>query len=128
MKVLLDTCTFLWVVQGAPQLSAEARRIFEDPDNEVYLSVVSSWEIAVKSALGRLPLPEPADVYVPKVRKQHAIESVPLQEEAILHLARLPAIHEDPFDRALVCQAIVGGCVVLTPDPLITQYPVRTTW
>ncbi len=128
MRVLLDTCTFLWVVQGARELSSSARRIFEDPGNEVYLSVVSSWEITVKNALGRLPLPEPPDLYVPKLRKQHAIESLPLEEEAVLHLARLPALHKDPFDRVLVCQAILGGFAILTPDPLIAQYPVRTAW
>ncbi len=65
---------------------------------------------------------------MPKLRKQHAIERLPLEEEAVLHLARLPALHKDPFDRVLVCQAILGGFAILTPDPLIAQYPVRTAW
>lgn len=126
--MLLDTCTFLWIAQGAPQLSAEARRMFEDPDNEVFLSSVSAWEIAVKHALGRLPLPESPESYVPKLRKLHGIDSLPLEEEAILHLSRLPPLSRDPFDRALVCQALVGGFLILSPDPDIARYPVRVAW
>lgn len=59
MKILLDTCTFLWVVSDARELSDRARELYVDPENEIYLSSVSSWEMAVKYTLGRLPLPEP---------------------------------------------------------------------
>ncbi len=128
MRFLLDTSTFLWVISGAPELSARARESFVDPGNEIFLSSVSSWEMAVKYALGRLPLPEPPERFVPMQREQHGIEPLPLDEEAALHLARLPLLHKDPFDRMLVCQAIVHGLVVLTPDNLVNQYPVRTMW
>lgn len=128
MKLLLDTCTFLWIAAGAPELSPRARELFTDADNEVYLSVVSSWEIALKHALGRLPLPEPPERFVPVQRRRHGIEDLSLDEESALHLARLPTLHRDPFDRMLVCQAIVHGLVVLGPDPLVTQYPVRAVW
>jgi len=128
MRFLLDTSTFLWVISGAPELSARARELFVDPGNEIFLSSVSSWEMAVKYALGRLPLPEPPERFVPMHREQHGIEPLPLDEEAALHLARLPLLHKDPFDRMLVCQAIVHGLVVLTPDNLVNQYPVRTMW
>ncbi|TMA11764.1 MAG: type II toxin-antitoxin system VapC family toxin [Deltaproteobacteria bacterium] len=128
MRFLLDTSTFLWVISGAPELSARARELFVDPGNEIFLSSVSSWEMAVKYALGRLPLPEPPERFVPMQREQHGIEPLPLDEEAALHLARLPLLHKDPFDRMLVCQAIVHGLVVLTPDNLVNQYPVRTMW
>ena len=128
MRILLDTCTFLWVASGSPELSARACETFETADNEVYLSPVSAWEIAVKHALGRLPLPEPPDSYVPRLRIDHGIEVLPLDEESALHLARLPALHRDPFDRMLVCQAIVAGMVILTPDVSIGQYAVRSIW
>ena len=59
MNILLDTCTFLWIVSGSTDLSDTARRLFSDPDNEVYLSVASAWEIIVKHKLGKLPLPGP---------------------------------------------------------------------
>jgi PIN domain nuclease of toxin-antitoxin system len=128
MRLLLDTATFLWVISDAPELSARARELFADPGNEIYLSAVSSWEIAVKYALGRLPLREPPERFVPAQREQHGIEPLPLDEEAALHLARLPLLHKDPFDRMLVCQAIVHGLAILTPDKLVNQYPVRTMW
>ncbi len=128
MNVLLDTATFLWTCLDSPQLSAEARRVFADPDNDVVLSAVSAWEIAVKHALGRLPLPEPPDRFLPRQREAHGVGSMTLDEETALHVLRLPTLHRDPFDRMLVCQAIVHGMTLLTPDPLITQYPVRTVW
>jgi len=126
--VLLDTCSFLWLVSDDPQFSAEARVVFSDPGNEVYLSPVSVWEISIKHQLQRLPLPEPPQQFVPAQRKAHRIDTLPLDEESVLQLPRLPAYHKDPFDRMLVCQAIAHGLTLLTPDPLITRYPVRTIW
>jgi PIN domain nuclease of toxin-antitoxin system len=128
VRVLLDTATFLWAVSDAPEFSEDAREIFTDPGNEIFLSSVSAWEIAVKYALGRLPLPEPPGRFVPLQRKQHGIDPLQLDEEAALHLSRLPLLHKDPFDRMLVCQAVVHHLVILTPDELIYQYPVRTIW
>ena len=128
MRLLLDTATFLWIINDAPELSAYARESFVDPGNEVYLSSVSAWEMAIKYALGRLPLPEPPARFVPIQRKQHGIDSLQLDEEAALHLTRLPLLHKDPFDRMLICQAMVHDLVILTPDELVNQYPVRTMW
>ena len=82
----------------------------------------------MKNALGRLPLPEAPVHYVPSARTRHGIEPLALDEEATLQLPKLPALHRDPFDRMLVCQAIAHGLDVVTPDPAITQYPVRTLW
>ena len=128
MRVLLDTATFLWAASDAPEFTENAREIFADPENDIYLSSVSAWEIAVKYALGKLPLPEPPGRFVPLQGKQHGIDPLPLDEEAALHLSRLPLLHKDPFDRMLVCQAVVNHLVILTPDELIHQYPVRTIW
>jgi PIN domain nuclease of toxin-antitoxin system len=128
VKVLLDTCTFLWIVIEAPELSDRAREIYRSPENDVFLSSVSTWEIAVKHGLGRLPLPHVPETYVPALRQRHGIASLALSEEATLHLGRLPALHRDPFDRMLVCQAIVEGMVLLTPDDSIARYPVRSLW
>jgi PIN domain nuclease of toxin-antitoxin system len=128
VRLLLDTCTFLWIVGGASELSSHARELFVDPDNEVYLSVVSAWEIALKHGAGRLPLPESPERFVPAERRRHGIDTLELDEETALHLGRLPPLHRDPFDRMLVCQAIVHGLVILGPDTLITQYPIRAAW
>ena len=102
--------------------------LFADPANDVFLSVVSSWEIAIKHSLHRLPLPVPPAQFVPAQREAHGIQTLPLEEEAALHVARLPKLHTDPFDRMLVCQALIHGLAVLTSDELIAQYPVRTLW
>lgn len=128
MRLLLDTATFLWMILNAPQLSKRARELATDPAHEVFLSVVSSWEIAVKHSLGRLPLPEPAGQFLVSQRESHGVQALALDEESALYVTRLPKLHGDPFDRILICQAIVRGLTLLTPDPLIGQYPVRTLW
>ena len=128
MRLLFDTATFLWTVLGSPLLSGPARAALADPGNESFLSAVSATEIAIKHGLGRLVLPQSPDLYVPRVRKAHQIESLPFSEEAALGLIRLPAIHKDPFDRMLIAQAIAEGMTLVTPDPLVTQYAVRTLW
>ena len=128
MRVLLDTCTFLRLVTDAPNLSVRAREVFAEIENEVYLSAVCTWEIAIKHALGRLPLPASPEQYVPAQRIKHSIDFLSLQEEATLYLRRLPLIHKDPFDRMLICQALVHNLAILTPDSLISQYHVTTVW
>ncbi|MEW6322857.1 MAG: type II toxin-antitoxin system VapC family toxin [Acidobacteriota bacterium] len=128
MRLLLDTCTFLWLVGGTPDVSSRAREAFVDPDNDVYLSAASAWEIALKQQLGRLRLPEPAVSFVPAQRAAHGIEPLPIDEDACLHISKLPPLHRDPFDRLLVAQALAAGLVLVTPDDLIRQYPVRTLW
>jgi PIN domain nuclease of toxin-antitoxin system len=128
VKLLLDTHVFLWIVTDAPQLSQRAREAFEEPDNDVYLSAVSAWEIMIKYSIGKLPLPRMPEQYIPQQRKKHAIAPLALGEEETFYLKRLPSPHKDPFDRMLICQAIVHELTLLTVDPLMTQYPVRTLW
>ena len=128
MRLLLDTCTFLWLVDDHPSLTARAREAIVDPANDVYLSDASAWEIVIKHALGRLELALAVDDYLPHQRELHGIESLPICEQATLALAKLPARHRDPFDRILVAQAIIDGCSLVTPDPLIKVYPVSILW
>jgi len=128
MKLLLDTCAFLWLILGAEALTDRAKDLFADPDNEVFLSVVSAWEIAVKHALGRLALPEEPRLYVPEQRERHGIQSLPLDEQSALQVSALPGIHGDPFDRMLISQALINGLTILSPDELIRKYPVRVLW
>lgn len=128
MKLLLDTVTFLWLVAEPDQLSAAVREACVDPAADVYLSAVSAWEIAVKHALGRLPLPEAPERFVPRERDRHGIESLALDEDSTLQLTRLPALHRDPFDRMLISQSITHGLVLATSDVEIARYPIRTLW
>jgi PIN domain nuclease of toxin-antitoxin system len=128
MKLLVDTCTFLWIVGGGRALPPRVNDLYRSPENEVYFSAVSAWEIALKYAAGRLPLPEVPERLVPAERERRGMMALPLDEETALHVLRLPPLHRDPFDRMLVSQAIVHGLVILTPDHLVSQYPARTLW
>ncbi|MCP4695585.1 MAG: type II toxin-antitoxin system VapC family toxin [Gammaproteobacteria bacterium] len=128
MKLLLDTCTFLWINTNASELSKTARKLFASPNNMAYLSAVSSWEIMIKHRLGKLPLPDTPAKFVRDGRILHHIEALPLTEAATWHLDKLSNLHRDPFDRILVCQALEHGMTLLTPDPLIRQYSVETIW
>lgn len=128
MKLLLDTCTFLWIASRSPLLSPPASAVFLDESQESYLSVASAWEISVKHTLGRLPLPERPDTWVPRVREGSGIAGLEINEECALLAGRLPRIHDDPFDRLLVAQAIVHGLTLVTPDLEIHKYAVRVLW
>ena len=109
-------------------MSSDAIEVFSNPKNEVCLSAVSAWEISVKYLLGKLPLPLSPDIFISKERKRHLIAPLDLSEKDTQHLCKLPAFHKDPFDRMLICQAIEHSMTIITPDPLITQYPVRSFW
>jgi PIN domain nuclease of toxin-antitoxin system len=128
VNILLDTCSFLWLLAESRRLSKYASEIFENAEREIFLSVVTCWEISVKFAAGRLELPEPPGKLLPKVRERLGLQGLPLDEESALYVARLPRLHSDPFDRMLICQSIVHGMAILTPDEAIAQYPVRTLW
>ena len=128
MNLLLDTCTFLWLATDRAELSKHARESLEDPGNELYLSVASTWEIAIKQSRKTLGLPDSAERFIPLARKQLGIHSLSLDEEMVWQAVRLPNLHRDPFDRMLIGQSIVTGMAILTPDELIRQYPVRTIW
>lgn len=127
MKILLDTCTFLWIAGDDPSLSSVARHLFLSGE-EVWLSAASCQEIVVKHQIGKLPLPENPARYIPRIREAHGINALPIDETDALHLSSLPPIHKDPFDRLLVSQAICRGLTILTPDPLIHSYPARWEW
>jgi len=73
VNILLDTCTFLWITSGDSALSDNAKAMFVEPSNQVWLSVVSAWEVAVKCTLGKLTLPDTAERYLPDARARHLV-------------------------------------------------------
>jgi len=107
MKILLDTHIFLWYISKDKQLPESICDAIRNPDNEVYLSVISLWEAIIKYQLGKLPLPEPPETYLPRQRDLHQISSLNLNESSVAQLAQLPNLHRDPFDRMLICQALL---------------------
>jgi PIN domain nuclease of toxin-antitoxin system len=128
MKILLDTCAFLWLTTDAPELSDKAKILFQNTSNAVYLSSVSVWEIIVKHQMGKLPLPSAADDFIKQQCEKHFVKYLSLDEKAVFNLSRLPNHHRNPFDRMLVCQAIAYDLTILTSDKMIIQYPVSTVW
>lgn len=124
MRLLLDTHIFLWYISADPRLAAEVRDVIRDPANEVSLSVASVWEVVIKHALGKLPLPGSPAQYLPQQREAHRIVSLPVEEPALVHLAGLPALHRDPFDRILVAQALQHGMTLVSVDDAVRGYTV----
>jgi len=126
--LLLDTCTFLWWATDDPSVPEAVSLRLRDPDEQVFLSAVSVWEICVKYGLGKLPLPLSPSDYVPDRRRRLGISALSLDESDVLQAAKLPPLHRDPFDRMLVSQAIARGLVLVTPDPELRAYPCLTWW
>jgi PIN domain nuclease of toxin-antitoxin system len=124
MKLLLDTHVFLWFTGEPAKLPSKFLEAIVDPGNEIYLSVVSFWEVAVTYQLGKLPLKEDPAVLVPQERAQAGFQPLPLEEQDILFLRALPSLHRDPFDRLLVCQTLRHGMRLVTDDHMLRKYPV----
>ncbi|MGI8556154.1 MAG: type II toxin-antitoxin system VapC family toxin [Pyrinomonadaceae bacterium] len=124
MRLLLDTHVFLWYITANVRLPTLFRDAIRQPQNEVFLSVASLWETIIKYNLGKLPLPQPPEIYIPNERRRHQIKSLSLHENAVRELVNLPALHRDPFDRILVCQALVNHLTIVTIDAHIQNYNV----
>jgi PIN domain nuclease of toxin-antitoxin system len=122
MEILLDTHIFLWYITRDLRLPTNVLEVIRNPTNEIYLSPVSIWEVIVKYQLGKLPLPQPPEVYIPLQRQRHQIKSLPLDEESVTKLSFLPALHKDPFDRMLICQAVQHGLTLASSDEAIRSY------
>jgi PIN domain nuclease of toxin-antitoxin system len=124
MRLLLDTHIFLWFISGDSRLTVAARSAIQDPANVVYLSVASGWETIIKYQLGKLPLPQPPETYLPEQRARHQIASLAVDEASVAQLAGLPPLHRDPFDRLLLCQALQNDMTVATDDAALRAYPI----
>jgi PIN domain nuclease of toxin-antitoxin system len=126
MKILLDTHIFLWYITGDKRLAQSTAQHIQVPENEVFLSVVSFWEIILKHQLGKLPLLQAPEIYIPAQRQRHAISSIDVDEASIKQLVKLPPLHNDPFDRLLICQAIEHNMSIATVDSRVLTYPIST--
>ena len=124
MKLLLDTHIFLWFISGDSRLPILFRNEIQDPNNSVFLSVASLWEIIIKYKIGKLPLPQSPEIYIPRERQKHQIRSLPISESSLKHLVSLPALHRDPFDRLLISQTLSSNLTIVTIDQEILNYNV----
>ena len=128
MKVLLDTHAFLWWITDSPKLSARARKVIQDSNNELFFSAASGWEIAIKAQLGRLQLPDNLEQFIMEQLSLNAILVLPIQLHHALRVYTLPQYHRDPFDRIIVAQSQIENLPILTTGTQITPYTVETIW
>lgn len=128
MRVLLDTHTFLWWNLNAPKLSDSVREIIGDGQNEIFFSAASGWEISIKYGKGRLTLPDPPDIYVPRRLSHYRFIPLPVELSHTLEVFKLPDFHQDPFDRLLVIQSQMEQIPIITIDQDIIRYDVTTIW
>lgn len=125
MRLLLDTHAFLWA-NAEPERLGKYLSLVENPRTELLVSAAVSWEIAIKYRLGRLPLPQEPERYVPTRLRALKAEPVAIEHSHALAVAGLPLLHRDPFDRLLIAQAGALDVPILTADDSIVRYRVRT--
>jgi PIN domain nuclease of toxin-antitoxin system len=122
MKLLLDTHLLLWAAGSPQRLSKQARRLIDNPENELLFSAASLWEVAIKRGLGRKDFKVDARL-LRRGLLDNGYSELPIISDHVVATESLPPIHKDPFDRVLVAQATVEGVTLLTIDSWVSQYP-----
>ena len=128
MKLLLDTCSLLWLTQEPQRLSAASRAAIDRPGNDLLVSHASMWEMSLKSFAGKLVFSTPLRRWLALQRAEWRFEYLPIREEHILRTLEIERHHADPFDRMLVAQALAENLPLVTPDASIAKYPVQIIW
>jgi len=128
VKLLLDTCAFIWLADISKLLSSAAREAILRPENQIYFSSVSAWELCRNYSKGSLKLPLHPEQLIRRVRDDAKIETIVFTEEEAITAEKLPLHHRDPFDRMIIAQALVNGMTILTSDDAFGAYPVRVLW
>jgi len=128
MKLLFDTHTILWLVNEPQKLSNTVQSLYLDKKNDIYLSDVSIWEIAIKSSSGKLHIEGPLKDFVKQHVRGNDINIYPISTEHFYKLVNLPYHHRDPFDRLLISQCLDEKMPILSADTILDQYGVRRIW
>ncbi len=128
MTYLLDTGVWLWSVGEPARIPHRVQDVIADRGHDVFLSAVTSWEVAIKAASGKLRLPEPPDLYVPRRMASQGLRPLAVSHQHALAVFTLPAHHRDPFDRLLIAQAKVEDMTLITANRMFQQYPVQLLW
>lgn len=127
-ELLLDTHVWLWMLGDPDRLAPPVRDLLADPENALFLSAASGWEIAIKHGLGKLRLPQPPREFVPDRLRRSGVVPLAIEVDHTLRVADLPDHHRDPFDRVLVAQAQALALRLVTADQLLRQYDVEVVW
>ena len=128
MRYLVDAHTLLWYVLNDQRLSATARALILDATNEIVVSPVSYWEIAIKVSIGKLLLHQPYEDFIDLCLHRYGFTTLPITPEHTAAVIALPFYHKDPFDRLLVAQALVEQMPLLSADPVLDAYPITRIW
>ncbi|GAC1451152.1 MAG: type II toxin-antitoxin system VapC family toxin [Chamaesiphon sp.] len=128
MKILLDTHTFLWFIEGSLNLSEPARNLIEAPGNQRLLSIASLWEMSIKISIGKLELGMSLTELVKEEVYGNAMELLEIKPGHLDELTKLPFHHKDPFDRLMICQSLVESIPIVTRDNIFASYPVPVLW
>jgi PIN domain nuclease of toxin-antitoxin system len=128
MKILMDTACWLWSLTDPDRLNKKARDLLSNRAHTLYLSAASSWEIAIKAALGKLRLPESPEQYIPSRMAAMDVLGLAVEHAHALRVFALPPHHRDPFDRILIAQAQIESLTILTADPAFKAYDAEIFW
>ena len=124
MRILIDTHIFLWFILEDDRLTSELFDLLE-ADHDVFISVASLWEIAIKSSLNKLKLPEPFDPFIENQVKINDFEILEIGYEHLSVVSQLDFYHRDPFDRLLISQAMIEKMPLVSLDSQFKQYPIQ---
>lgn len=127
MRYLLDTQILLWALEDNPRLSGTARQILTNDSHQLYVSLASLWEMAIKISIQKLTLAQPLTAVIEHL-PEAGIAILPISTAHILAVEHLPLLHRDPFDRLLVAQAVVENLEVVSSDEALAQYPIVVHW
>jgi PIN domain nuclease of toxin-antitoxin system len=128
MRLLLDTCTSIWLAAEPGKLSSRVRKAVSDAGNELFLSHASAWEIHVKSLAKKLILPEKPRLWIAQQLSARQVTDWPIDLEVIHCISDLPMHHKDPFDRLILAQSAVHDLRIVTPDPVFRTYKAKLLW
>jgi PIN domain nuclease of toxin-antitoxin system len=130
MMLLLDTHTFIWYVTDNSRLSNQAVEVINDENNQIFVSIASLWEIAIKQRIGKLTLNEllPFEIFITQQLNLNDFRLLDIKISHIAVISSLPLHHRDPFDRLLIAQSIVENIPLLSADGIFDAYPIQRLW
>ena len=128
MNLLLDTHVFIWWAEEPERLSANAMLALQDTSNRLFLSLVSVWEIQIKTQLGKMQLSLPLKDLVDSQLSTNGLEILPITREHIFAVDTLPFHHKDPFDRLIIAQSMIENATIVSLDPKLSEYSVNVLW
>jgi len=127
MKYLLDTHVAIWIFENKLKLPAAITNITDNVSNPLCVSIVSAWEIAIKTSLEKMVFKGGSTLFIETIRR-NKIELIPVKPSHLARVETLPFLHRDPFDRLLVATAMADGMTLLTSDENIRRYDVPSAW